>query len=427
MHVVLSAGTPVRWIVLVLFAALWGASAAAGISVSPHWVNTNAHGATTVLLTFGRVKGYTPGEAVWCGEIMSAAPAIGSKPVPGTIFGSLPSRYDHASFSGNGAFTDIMSIPPSVVRRAYQAAAAGAPSTFFYVRRFINTMGGADEYVAVTCEMGSGGARTPFALLDVQMMFDEHGPLVTVRSGAHPPAISAALQYNGTGALRGRWEIVRPGDPVPEEHDLLTEGALPIEQRGTQRHYAEIDRFSVFLPPTGSYVLRGPDPSLLPTDVNGSYMILLRIEASPDLESVSALPDVGAGPAAVASGGLAGFPIPILRYYVTGTRPEDRERIELLGPGDLAEVEPARSVPLLWTGGRGGMLSRVVVIDPGNTILVTALLPPEADSYLLPPWVWTRTEAKNISWSVESLDADGVTITKSEWRTLFRKGENSGR
>ena len=35
-----------------------------------------------------------------------------------------------------GTFTDIMSIPPNVARRAYDAAAAGATSTFFYVRRF---------------------------------------------------------------------------------------------------------------------------------------------------------------------------------------------------------------------------------------------------------------------------------------------------
>lgn len=395
--------------------------ACGAISVAPHWVNVNTSGATTVFLTFGGVSGYVPGESMWCGEIMDAAPDIGSKPVAGTIFGVLPARFNLSTFSGTGGFTDIMSIPPSVSRRAYQAAAAGARSTFFYVRRFISTTGGRDEYVAVTCELGSGGARTPFALTNVELAFDSHDNLTSVQEGDVPPPVSATITYNGTGQLHGRWEIVRPGDEPPTERDLLTEATLPIEQRSQQRRYTELERFSIFLPPTGSFILRGPDPSKLPADVSGLYMVLLRIETSADIEAVSRLADVGAGPAAVQAGGVAGFSIPPLRYFVGGAPHLRVDAINLLSPDDMTTATQGKPVDLSWMETTAGSLYRVVVIDPSNAILLTALLRPGVGAYRLPPWIWTKTQARHVSWSVESLDDNGDVLSKSEWRTMMRQ------
>src|SRR5436190_5726199 len=88
--------------------------AAQEIRVNPTGVNVNSQGVTTVFLTFGNLRNYRPVEAVWCGELISAAPALGSKCDPATIFGSLPLRFDLSTQSGNQAFTDIMSIPASV-------------------------------------------------------------------------------------------------------------------------------------------------------------------------------------------------------------------------------------------------------------------------------------------------------------------------
>lgn len=45
---------------------------------------------------------------------------------PATIFGSLPARFNLSRPSGNLGFSDVMSIPPSVARRAYQSAIDGA-------------------------------------------------------------------------------------------------------------------------------------------------------------------------------------------------------------------------------------------------------------------------------------------------------------
>jgi hypothetical protein len=409
--------------VILSIAALAGTAAHAQIRVDPHWVNTNTTGSTTVFLTFGGMVDYFPAEAVWCGEIMDAAPDIGSKPVPGTIFGVLPARFDLSTVSGTTGFTDIMSIPPSVTRRAYQAAASGAHSTFFYVRRFTSTTGGPDQFVAVTCELGSGGARTPFALSDVQLAFGNRDAVASINEGERPPSLSATIFYNGTGQLQGRWEIVKPGDELPTEQDLLTEATLPIEQRPQQRRYTELERFSVFLPPTGSYVLRGPDPSKLPSTARGLYMVLLRIESTPDVESTSHLDAVGAGPAPVAAGGAAGFPIPPLRYFVGGTPSLRSNVINLLSPADRAVASPESPVYFAWTEIPEGSLYRVVLIDSSNTVVFTALVRPGVAAYRLPSWIWAKRNDRSLFWSVEALDDYGEIRNKSEWRMVVRGGE----
>ena len=112
-----------RWsraAVAILLAA--AADPAAAISRDPNGVNVNAQGATTVFITFGALNQQVPVEATWCGELIPAAPDIGFKCDPATLFGRLPLRVDQSRLNGN-VFTDIMSIPPSVARRAWQAAA----------------------------------------------------------------------------------------------------------------------------------------------------------------------------------------------------------------------------------------------------------------------------------------------------------------
>lgn len=136
-----------RLLTITLLSAVCAASAFAqrnegAVKVSPSGVNINANGATTVFLTFGGLGNYRPAEATWCGELTPASPDIGFKCDPATIYGSLPDRYNQSASSGRQALTDIMSIPPSVARRAYQDAVDGAKSSFFYVRHFVNLRAG---------------------------------------------------------------------------------------------------------------------------------------------------------------------------------------------------------------------------------------------------------------------------------------------
>ena len=91
--------------------------------------------------------------------------------------GALPSRFDISRRSGINGYTDIVSVPASVARRAYQAAARGEDSRFFYVRRFISESGAPDQFVVVTMRLSGNGAGVPFSLTDVQLDFGaDKGP-----------------------------------------------------------------------------------------------------------------------------------------------------------------------------------------------------------------------------------------------------------
>jgi hypothetical protein len=394
---------------------LAGAAQGQAIKVNPDGVNVNASGTTVVFLTFGPVVNRVPAEGCWCGELMPATPGIGLKCNPATILGCLPARNDFSTRSGNQGFTDIMSIPPSVSRRAYQAAQEGAESSFSYVRRFVSLAGGPDEFVAVTCRMSGGGARTPFALTDVKLSFKSDKPIMLVKSGEKLPGIKAEIAYNGTGRLRGRWEAVVPGDELPSVSDLLTEASLPIEQRGLQKRYTQIERFNVFLPPGSKYVLEGPDPSKLPSRVEGPYLLLLRIEATDDKEGDSNLTVVGAGQGVVHGGAVAGFPLPPLRYFVGSGI--DSGQLSLRLPEENAAQPRDRPVDFTWSESAEAAFYRIEVATSGGTAILSALVLPGRATYRAPSWLKDRS-GRELRWRVVALDQAGNTRAATEWRSL---------
>ena len=402
------------------------AAAAGQIRVDPPGVAVNTHGATTVFLTFGGLRAdQTPVEAAWCGELIPAPPpALGLQCDPGTLFGRLPARFDRSQAQGS-AFSDVMSIPPSVGRRAYQAAVEGKASTFFYVRRFTSTAGAPDEYVAVTCRLSSGGARTPFALTQVELAYTIETPVLYVRPGETPPPFAATISYNGTGRLEGRWEIVLPGEEPPAERDLLTEATLPPEERGTQRRFTQLERFTHYLPPSGRrFILPGPAPSVLPTAAEGGYVVLLRIEATDDREAESSRELAGAGEGVVRSGGVAGFPMPTLRYYVS--RGGGSELAEGVGSAEARLVEPAElgvlpskdAVTFRWTADGRAAYYRLEVVDSAGGALLGAVLPGGTLAYLAPPWLAERAGQGSVRWRIVSLDATGDVVRPTGWRGL---------
>ncbi len=99
-------------------------AAIAQVRVSPDNLTAYSQGATSAYLTFTGVVNLQPAEATWCGSTIAAAPDIGFKCDPTTIFGVLPARYDQSRLNGP-RYTDIMSITPTVARRAYTDAAQG--------------------------------------------------------------------------------------------------------------------------------------------------------------------------------------------------------------------------------------------------------------------------------------------------------------
>ncbi len=390
-----------------------------GIKVAPNGVNVNANGSTVVLLTFGPLTSQAPAEGCWCGELVSATPDVGFKCDLATIFGCLPTRFDLSTRSGSGGFTDVMTIPNSVTRRAYQAAQEGAASSFFYVRRFINTKGGRDEYVSVTCRMGSGGARSVFALTDVKLLFAINKPVLIVSPGDKLPPIKAEIAYNGTGRLKGRWEVVKPGEELPSARDLLTEATLPLEERGTQQRYTQISTFNYLLPPTGKFTLPGPEASNLPNTVAGQYLVLLRIEATDDKEGDANLAAVGVGPGVVHSGAVAGFPIPPLRYLVGGG-PDAQltSELALLWPAENDIRELGVAVDFSWTEIEQAAFYRLELGDGQGRAIFSALVLSGTRTYRSPAWLKNRVGDGNVRWRVLALDQNGSSISETPWRTL---------
>src|SRR5205085_11889904 len=121
-------------------------------------------------------------------------------------------RYDQSRLNGT-RYTGIMSITPTVARRAYVDATQGNDSRFFYVRHFISTNGGPDQFVPVTLRLSGNGAGVPFSLVDVKLQWQNGERVVPfIKPDEKLPSITAEIRYTGTGRLQGRWEIVKPGE-----------------------------------------------------------------------------------------------------------------------------------------------------------------------------------------------------------------------
>jgi hypothetical protein len=377
------------------------------ITVSPKGVNVRTFGSTTVFLTFiGLDDNQRPAEGIWCGAINADQSCV-----PGTIFGRLPARSDLSTRSGNNNFTDIMTIPPSVARRAYQDALQGNSSEFFYVRRFVSTAGGTDEFVAVTCRLAGGGARVPLSLTQVRLEFATDQKVPVVPQGQKPPTFQAEIRYNGSGRLKGRWEVVLPGDPPPTQRDLLTEATLPIEQRGSQRRYTLVETFDRFLPPTGQVTLPGPDPAKLPHRTTGLHLILLRIEATDDREG-----DSFTGVTTVSSGGVAGFPLPILRYYVSANKTLNKpETLNLIQPEPNAQLLPTQLVTFQWQAVPEARSYQLEVQEKDSKkSILSAILDNQTNHYTAPPWL-QESVGKPLRWRVLAIGNDGAVLIQSEW------------
>ena len=401
---------------------LWTGNVLAVSSVNPSGLNVRFNGPTTAFLTFQDTAGQTSTEAFWCGEVTTTSVTNTNPCVPGTFLGSLPKRHDLSRNSGTGNvnnFTDIMTVPASVARRAYQAAKNGQNSSFFYVRKFEGT--GGDQYIAVTCRLAGGGARTPLALLDVRPAFQTplgDRPLYLFAQGAPAAPFNASIYYNGSGRLKGRWEVVMPGDPEPTSQDLIPEASLPIEQRSLQRRYTVIDHFDIFLPPTGRANIPGPSVKKIPTTIKGAYKILLRIEATKDKEGNS-----NTNNGVVSSGGVAGFPMPVLRYYVGDTDTVNEalskklsDKISLMLPLNDSTLPHDKEINLSWSDINNADIYRLEIFNNNDAIL-SALVQPGVSNYTPPPWIFDYANTI-LRWRIQALNQNGQLLGQSNWRTF---------
>lgn len=270
--------------------------------------------------------------------------------------------------------------------------------------------------------MAGGGARVPLALTNIDLVFrnkDGDRPVMLISQNSITPNIGANISYNGSGRLKGRWEVVQPGDQEPSANDLLTEASLPLELRGLQRRYTLLNRFNVFLPPTGSAFIPGPKNTKIPTGIKGPYKILFRVEATYDKEGNS---NTTSG--ITQSGGVAGFTMPILRYYVASERDVQdafsatgtRARVSLLTPLNNILMKKNRPIRLSWKRINNAQRYQLEVKNNSEVIL-SAVLKVNQTSYEAPPWLSKEADV-SLKWRVISKLANGQINGISEWRTL---------
>jgi hypothetical protein len=394
-------------ILTAIFTLILTISALAQVAVSPSSVTAYSQGATSVNLTFSNVVNVTPVESVWCGSIISAAPNIGFKCDPTTIFGTLPARYNQSVLKNN-RYTDIMSITPTVARRAYTDAVNGNNSQFYYVRHFISTVGGLDQYVPVTIRLSGNGAGVPFSLTAVKLQWQDGIKVVPfIKTDEDLPKITAEIRYTGTGRLKGRWEIVKPGEALPERRDLLSEAALPPEERVLQKRYTLLNRFNVNLPPGGKYVIPGPENWRIDKSIEGMYILLFRVEASDAPNSSS---DAGAND--ISSGAVAGFPMPTLRYYVGNSSNADVTQVTNIAlGGDIDEVAP---IILTWKPVVDTKIYRLEIEDEDGKKVFSAVVLPTSRTYQLPSFIQALTTSKQLKWSVAAIGESGKELEKTK-------------
>jgi len=417
----------------------------------PTGVNVNSNGISTVLITFHNLDtNEVPVDAFWCGDVTSSGVVVGANPcVAGTLLGHLPKQFDLARITGDGSvipetdlpptliksklksnknnqnlaprnLTDVMSIPTAVIRRAYQQAQTGASSEFFYVRQFVNN--GVNTFVTVTCRMGGGGARTPLAITNVDLNFNNNTSrkaITLIKQGETLNSFSAKVNFTGAGLLKGRWEIVMPGDVEPTRFDLLSEASLPAEERLLQKRYRLVSRFQKFLSPTGQTVIQGPDPKSLPSLEKGAYRILLRIEASGDKESST---DTLAG--ILNSGGVAGFPMPTLRYFVGKT---DAYQSKIYPPLSLLlphnkQTLSSEQVQFSWFELQDDKDTSVYKIEfyqatGDKKLLASALKKPGESSYKPTKKIMAKLKQPFL-WRVIAMNKEGKTLSTSQLRLL---------
>jgi hypothetical protein len=248
----------------------------------------------------------------------------------------------------------------------------------------------------------------------VKLSWGVDTPVLLINSDERLPAIKAEIVYTGSGRLTGRWEIVKPGEALPDERDLLTEATLPVAERGLQRRFTELSRFNLFLPPVGRFILPGPESWRVPSHIEGLYVVLLRIEAADDANPASLA-------TATATGGVAGFAMPVLRYYVggssgvtaAGTMPADP-----LLPADGARVATGASLEFDWSPVERAVFYRLDIEDEQSQPLLSAVLLAATRQYRAPSWLGERAAGRLLQWRVRAFDASNGLLNETPKRTL---------
>lgn len=327
--------------------------------------------------------------------------------------------------ASNGDAIETVQVPSSIVR----LARAQGLTSIYYIRGFcVGGNCGAIAESAVQISLIGNDPTASITFSDVRMSFRRNGQeadQLNISSKEELSDFGAWVFYSGSGMLNGRWEVAQPGDE-PSREDLFPEASVGCHT-GTQRRFRYLDHFTLQLPPgAGRYFIPGPDPRLLPKDLDGQYRILLRIECSTsaaDLANYSA-----AGGVLVSTGGTSTFPFPVLTYRIGNA---------FAGASAARSVLPAGPLPtitqLLPSAGATISRSRVGIhfywyadvpnaafyrfeLDDGKEVQLSALT--VDGHYQAPLWLLDKGKGQTRRWRVVATDFNGQRLAESPWRAV---------
>ena len=118
------------------------------------------------------------------------------------------------------------------------------------------------------------------------------------------------------------------------------------------------------------------------------------------------------------SGGLSGFALPFLRYFVGASESQAAAPLALISPAEGATVDGAQSPLFTWVENQPGSFVRLEVIDRNEKPLLNSLLPVGAMSYRAPSWLREKAVDGNLRWRVTLFDQAGRQLAATPWRGL---------
>lgn len=130
------------------------------------------------------------------------------------------------------------------------------------------------------------------------------------------------------------------------------------------------------------------------------------------------------------SGGIAGFPMPLLRYFVVSPDQMNTDRSSAntllqLSPEAKAVQDTAQAVTFSWIGFDQVKSYRLELVKDDEEILA-AIINKGATQYTAPPWIAEQVDTP-LRWRVIAFDSNGKKLVRSNWRSLtLRTGESRG-
>ena len=274
--------------------------------------------------------------------------------------------------AGRGTAMETLTILPSVMQKAFSMGS----SQITYTRSFSNDSGTVKVNTSIEIRITTGAAAD-LMITGMQLYFQNHQPVVTIKRNDPALKTYADINYVGSGVLQGYWEV--DGNLLSNVIQTITSGsAITIES---------------------------PAPPILPTFSSGSHRI--RFVVTKPSQNI---------------------PFPDISYYVSTEEPKTVEvkkltPLNLLFPYNNGVVNYA-PITFLWATREAGVATYFVEFylkDKEKTLFSAYTKNP---NYSLPETILTTffSPGKTYLWKVKGFDTVNNVIGESALFT-FTMGE----